>query len=524
MLINMRWNRFLQPALIMSLGLLTLSTLWVGQRSLCINSKVVEKIDRISDEGTETVWRCGVSKAVPYSVWFSENLPRIEDQIQSMESVFEAIGYSDKKIQISILTDEPYLYRIQGNQLFIGEKLFLRDQVIPKTLAKTWFRSVTQNSLSDLPLIEEVVSDFLIGISQGATAFSDVKIIDPISGLRVSLDNVGWPNVLKTSRAYCRDGWLLSEHIEFCQKEYDKSDDGGNGLTDLSIRPLLLKIWIESYQGLNFSERYSFINNFKLFILKLSSERKKFDSQDVEGSLSPLAGTLNSIRSFNDFLKAIIFSKDNSDNKQFALNLFSKMNNLGMIDEQAEAKFDLLYETTGDLDSKRSIIYDLEQIAKDNPGKQIGIKDANHIWLLPSKTEIPLEAFGAIYSDKVVAEYCGDFSMSQILKYDGLADKLLLVVHCKNDKELSLAEYLKEGPHSFAVKNPKVSFVSLHVPSVVMKKKDLFEIKRFITLLRSDSIQKETVSKILGWQDVHWKAEEHAYAPSANIEGIQLFR
>lgn len=519
----MRWTRYLQSALVLSLGLLILSLFWFAQKPLCINSKIVERIDRVSDVGTETVWRCGVSKAVPYSEWFSQVLPKLDAQAEVMERTLESMdstlkGRFDKKMQITIMTDEPLLYRLQGNQLFIGEELLLRKQVLARSIVKFWLRPKVADIFVLSPLLEESIVDFVMALSQGESEFDDIALVDPKTNLTWTADHLAWPSILKSQSAYCANGWIRLEDIQACaQGQFEGSQE----LTDLSFRPLLLKYWMDSYHQLTWRQKFQFSRSLSTFFSALGKKSAPENLATASGAVLVLE---SSQRLYSELQKFVIQKSFADEQKQFALNLLGKLVHLGHQDTGFAAKFDFLYVVPGELSADRDLVKSIQKLAKAHPDKQLAIRDDKNIWLMPSKSGVSIDIFSHVYSDNVVAEYCGDFSMDQVLQFENAANRLLYVVHCAEDKEWDLSQVLTKGPRGFAAKNPTASFVSFHVPSIVMKKAELGHYQRLITELRMEVKTKKDMARVLGWQDVQWIKEEKAYAPRANIEGVQLFR
>ena len=115
-----RWLTYLS---FVCFGLLSLMVLQMTKRPLCIDSRVVERIDRLSNQDSDTIYRCALNKETPYSEYFGQQVRELGSRIQSTERVLESLEPFYKKVQITIMEDHPYLYRIQGHHLYIGPKL-----------------------------------------------------------------------------------------------------------------------------------------------------------------------------------------------------------------------------------------------------------------------------------------------------------------------------------------------------------------------------------------------------------------
>ena len=75
----------------------------VLKKPLCIESSIVYKIDRISNENTESIYNCKQWKSVAFSPYFFESIDSLQTQISKAEMLLRALGISN---QIVIVIDE----------------------------------------------------------------------------------------------------------------------------------------------------------------------------------------------------------------------------------------------------------------------------------------------------------------------------------------------------------------------------------------------------------------------------------
>ena len=166
-----RWLTYLSFA---CFGALSLMVLQMTKRPLCIDSRVVEKVDRLAAAGTDTVYRCALNKETAYSEYFGRSVRELSTRIGSIEKVLESIEPFSKKMQITIMDEIPYMYRVQGHHLFIGKELLQAPGHLEKALAKVWFEEREASDFAQEKLLEEVVTDFLVYLN-----FGDLDLGDP---------------------------------------------------------------------------------------------------------------------------------------------------------------------------------------------------------------------------------------------------------------------------------------------------------------------------------------------------------
>ncbi|RYZ81363.1 MAG: hypothetical protein EOP04_24125 [Proteobacteria bacterium] len=208
-------SRWILPFLVASLCVLTLSMLFLSRRPLCIDSRVVERIDRAN----ESVFQCSQNRHIPYSIYFTEYLPRIEARVQQVESFLDRIAPMTSKIRLVIVKDPGSYFLIQGNTVYIGEDMLAARGHIEKALLKKWYRENSQNLFAYEGLFEEVFTDFMIYLVKG-----NLKLEDPFRGVQTKLNGSRWPQVLKSAQAYCQSPWKRSEHYKFCQDSKSRAE------------------------------------------------------------------------------------------------------------------------------------------------------------------------------------------------------------------------------------------------------------------------------------------------------------
>ncbi|WII72544.1 hypothetical protein QJS83_01500 [Bdellovibrio sp. 22V] len=490
------------------------------KRPLCIDSKVVERIDRLSESGTDTVYRCALNKATPYSVYFSEQGKDLGYRIQQMERLLESMEPFYRKIQLTILEDRPLAFRIQGHQVYMGAKLIEAPGHLEKALAKIWYRERNEALFAQQALMEEVVTDFLVYLQGG-----DLDIGDPNTKIKTALRKVKWPYVIKSVAAYCESPWKQSEHFALCQNKQDAALVLDQQVVEMSLRSLLVTSWVNSFKALTLRERFYFSQNIPRFLRSEHTPELPLTSsyEVLQANETTLVKAAEAIKNVNAFVASSKTIKDSEIHRMFVANFTNELRSNGFQDAFAEATFDLLYVSQEKLDEKSKVLQQFMKIAKASPKLQIALQDKDGLWMLPSKYPIPLKSFGAVKASRTVVEKCGGYNFSYVMDYADKTEKLLVVDHCDLKRDLRYDRYLTDGAEGFGAQNKGIAFVQFHLPSLLMKKTELEAVANVFEFIQKRDVDSPSF-KSLGWREVKWSEQANAYQPKAYVDAIEWFR
>lgn len=512
--------RWLSTISIVSFCLLSLVILQMTKRPLCIDSKVVEKVDRLQGEASETVFRCALNKPTPYSAYFGQEARAISYRIQQIERLLESIEPFGRRVQVTIFADQPYLYRVHGHRIYIGSQLLEAPGHLEKALAKIWYRERNEALFAQQVLMEEIVTDFLVFLLRG-----DLGIGDPDSRIETAVRRLKWPFMVKSVGAYCASPWKQSEHFAVCRdpKEWNSLPD--QKVLELSLRPLLVGSWIRSYMKLNVKERFQFVQALPVL---LASERNPglplTNTPDASGlSGSQLIRAAEAIKNVNSFVSNSKAGKDSSTHRLFVASLMNDLRLSGFDDAFAEASFDVLYVSQKTLTKDSKVLAHLLKISRSHPQLQLALKDKDNLWMLPSRFPIPLKSFGQIKASRTVVEKCGGYNFSYVMDYSDLTEKLLVVDRCEPTKDILYSRYLLEGAEGFGAENPGISFVQFHLPSLLMKRAELEPVASVFEFIQKRDVENASF-KSLGWKEVQWSKDASAYRPKGFVDAIEWFR
>ena len=493
---------------------------------ICIDSSIVEKLDSVSAAEVmsakpaltiESAYSCYEHKATSYSEKLISTESIVSKKLKNVILVLESIQKFKNKVQIVVRHDKPLIFEIQKSKLTIGNSLLRADGHLQRGIIKIWVHENESQLQIQSSLFEDVVSDFLYYVING-----DLSIEDPLTGIKTKLGSAQWPQVLKSTEAYCDSSWKASEHFQTCGLiESPTAEETVRQMMTLSLRPLLSSSLIASYKNLSFANQQNLLQNFNQFLQKRTLTPEKM-IEFVMHESNPLKQGILNVKSFSDlFVSADIFSKQ--EYKQLYAGLTSELQNAGFSDSFAEAYFDFIIEVPDQILTQSSFFKSVELASKKNLNLQIAIKDQNQIWIMPSRTALPLSAFDKIKSRQNIYFACSGLKEIKIEKFFEQTEKLMMIKGCDQTQDYKFSTLFESGIKEFIRLNDKIKFVQFHIPSLEMKQAELAHVNNFFELVENRDVNRQEF-RTLGWSQIQWSDEYHAYKPKAAIEAIEIFR
>ncbi|MBC7458115.1 MAG: hypothetical protein H7235_07545 [Bdellovibrionaceae bacterium] len=489
------------------------------KKPLCIDSTVVQKIVRVTAEGkttkTETAFSCNLSRPVDYSSELESYVAKISVPLDKTTALLNSIKPFKQRLQISIREDRPLMFQVSKNKINIGSSFLNLDYHLSRAVIKAWVAENKNSMKLDTTLFEESLTDFILYVSIGR-----IELEDPTDKIRTKLGSVKWPQVIKTAKGYCMSAWKYAEHAEECSHNFEDNNSDAEAAV-YSLRPLLTSSIVGSYNELSMQQKSNLIQN----IPKILSGMNLGSEKIIESMLVDSNPLHNGMLNINKFTNLILSSTLETRGSIYQLytGITQHLQQYGVTDSFAEAYFDYLIEFNGQLSDHSAFYKALALAAVNNPEVQVAVKDANSIWILPSKTALPIKVFNQIQARQIVFMGCDNPKNIHVEQFFQKAEKLMLVNECDQTVDYNFESLFRDGIKGFIGKNHKFNFVQLHVPSLEMIKNDLAPSQNFFELVKTRDISRKEF-KTLGWSKIQWKTDLHAYRPEAVIDAIEYFR
>jgi hypothetical protein len=114
-------------------------------------------------------------------------------------------------------------------------------------------------------------------------------------------------------------------------------------------------------------------------------------------------------------------------------------------------------------------------------------------------------------------------NMKETLNLAERFQRVLVVGNCSQELVRNYEGFVNRGAEGFALQNTSLSFVQLHLPSLVIRKDEIADAPDLFRALETSEGQNPVV-QALGWQEIRWHKQMNAYSPRAFVDGIEWFR
>lgn len=494
-----RLNRFLW----LSLGALCLTGLYLSRKPLCIDSRTVERLDRVGADGTETVWACRLSRSAPWSQALFRRLPGWEHRIERIETALERIEPFGKPLRVVVLTERPWAFRLERGTLFIGDRMMEAGGHFERGLVKAWLAERDPNFASG-HLVSEVSADLLYGMISGGLSLEDTE------RERRTRTGARWPLTLKDAREYCSSPWKLSEHYELCGKSPALLRDRA---WRLSLRPLLSSALLSAWWDLPVRDRVELYGRLPEWA---AAGVHAIAGTDREG----LGSAIESVHAF----QRSVVSKSPAVPSAAALAamLDFKLRQAGFVEETDRMRLDVLVVSEMPLDAGSAWFRQLASFAGAHSSLKIAVKDPAGLTLLPARGRLRVDDLSNLQAQRVTVLRCGRFDFDWVLSFEPVAQRLFVVDAC-GSKLPDLRPWIAKDAESFALANKGFRFIQFHVPSLAKRKDSLNRATDVLTVIQKRDVS-DPVFKTLGWQELNWFKTVDAYQPRAQLDAIEWFR
>lgn len=512
----MWFKKWLPTLTFLGFSVLTLVFLAWSQKPLCIESRVVERLDRFGAQGTEAVYRCSSRVRVPYTQFWGDNVRSVSDRLVATERFLENIEPFSKKYQISIFQDRPLLYRIQGTQVFLGETLIKTPGQLERLLVSLWVYEKANRSPEQPGLLEEALVDLLLEM-----AWDGNKLVNPLTGARFNLIGVSWPQAIQSEENYCESFWALPQHYQFCAQRSSTQSKAKieHRFVEMSLRSLVYRNLRQSFEQLTWGEQYRLLlSTAKMLRSQPVLEKSK---EFFDDSLSDIEHAAQLMASVGDLLFSAGVDLSDDRVKAFSTYYRAQLEGDQALQSSSVAKVDYLLRLQRSSFEESIEFKNLVDWSQKNPEIKVGIQNGDDLYLLPNTHALSANSFGSIRSRNLMIESCGDFEISYLLSLEAVAERVLLLNSCNRKAEIDLTSYVDKGVEKFAAKNSRVAFVYLHIPSLQSRKMQIEKLGQIFANIRHPQTP---LAKALGWQEIRFNSQTKAYEPHAAIEGIQLYR
>lgn len=475
---------------------------FLARKPLCIDSKLVERFDRVGEGTPVSIYRCGLKKHVPYDGKFAGLSDKISSRLQALEKFLDWIGPLKTKVNLTIFENRNEVYKVYGRELYMSEKILKSPDQLEKSILKVWFRERSHESLSDQMLIEESITDFLLAVMKG-----HLNLRDPLT--EVALDSgpeAQWPRVLQATKSYCQNPWRLTSHIELCSKPNQISNEEAKRISIYSLRPLMTQVMIKAFSSLSTAEQ---VHLLKVFGNYLSTTQFQSEFASIETETS-------------NYLQSWIKTMKQGSLKQWSYLIESEMIARGFSPEDKGSFIENLVWDESNIPQVE------EQIRKQGSNLKIsgrpvtlGYIQGTSITILPNDSSIDLKVLSPLKSSRGILVRCGLPETNELLNFERKTQRLLWVDACDQKQDVNFVAYFKSGAENFARNNKEISFIEFHLPSLRMA------VQRSPNLRLAQNFFAQgnaSMNSSLGWKTPLYVESVQAFRAQSAVEAIDWFR
>jgi hypothetical protein len=481
---------------------------YVARRPLCIDSKLVERIDSVSSAGTATAYRCGLHRHVGYDQILANQTRDLGRRLQKLEKVLDWIKPLQQRVNLTVIEGNGNHYRIRDHEIFISESILKSQGQLEKAFLKIWFRENANLNLQGQFSVEESLTDFLYFALIG-----DFKIQHPITGIVFNQESEArWPQVLMNFKGYCKSLWKSNEHDQLCEDSLIEAR--ADEIYQPVLRPLLSQTLMEAFGKLTSQERLDFLKLLPVAIQKAEFHEKNFGMSYLEPHQQTYHEAVINLENWAYFLLHLV--PEQSLTLKFSHYFDSAMKRRGFNESAPQTALDVLIVSD---ESSQKVSDEIQKQLKSKIHKLIGFESKGELQMGFENEPLSLKVLGPIQATSGILLHCGTPSLAVLKSFSHRVQKLLYVNACEKDS-VRLEGFINKGVSQFAMQNPKLKFAELHMPSLMMA----LQKAPSMHPIESVAEKKKELLNPLGWQEPTYDESIKAYRANSAIEMVDWFR
>lgn len=414
-----------------------------------MDSMLVERFDRVSDERTVSMYRCGIYRHVGFDPLLFEDAKNLKLRFQKLEPLLGQLGDLKERSLWTVLESQKSRFRIQGRQVFISDDLLYQTDVVEKAIFKIWYKERIHRDQLDFTLLEESLTDFLVALTKRSSSNYDGR----------------WPRALMTFKDYCYSSYRYLEHTQMCEKLIQEDSETRIGqLAVPSLRPLLSQVLLETFYALPMERQLQFLSQLGRAIASLSEngniQNVSSDSEKID-SKRDMVYAAESIKRWAKQIGRLAPIDWGED--FFYSQVLLSLEKRGFTDSYQVSSFDWLFDIEEFNNEK---LDSFNELAMKKRELNLALRDNEQIWFLPNKNPISAELLGKIKIFRLVKVSCNWPEEKDFTDESHIVEHVLWIKSCDEEKEISFSELLNSGVKAFSTRNSKIQFMSLHLPSL----------------------------------------------------------
>lgn len=433
------------------------------KKPLCIDSRLVNRVDRVSTDGVHTAYACQAMRKVEYDEKLQLYISEISRKVAPLEGLLLP---SFRTARLTVLQGMRDVVRVQNGEIFLSEDRLVKSDDLERSLIQQWLRQNLEMPELEKSVIENSTID-LIQFAVGKNA------------LNFELRRFAWPmSMLSMGRSN------LNENLQ----------------------GFLSALLIQSYLELSLKERQLFVSNLLQYMKGVSMAHRAEFNSNIE-NIDQATEQLQMAKEYFSKLH-LIGTKFEQKLQAMDINFNENILQVDYLFEIGETKF-----------AQREEIEKL--FAFGTNGKTMAVQNHDEIWVFGKQNLIPIKAVHHLKAHQYVLIDCETPDYLKIQRLSKIASKLLYVNKCQDIQKLNFARFFYDGIEGFAKENLSTSFMQIHLASLRQVWTD--EKINPLSQVASGSYKSEFFQKT-GWKNPTWDDSIQAYRSHSVVQSIDLFR
>jgi hypothetical protein len=482
-----------------------------SQRSVCINSKLVKKIQIESGEGIKEVFACPERSRESLSRAAQKRMREISAFTSNLDKMLPAAAKGER-FDILVSLRRPVRLDVDRGQITVGRDLFWLKGQLERAIIKRVLMQEAHANLQKNLFYQEVIVDLLWTIISGAPTSQDPIFQEETADLGPK-----WIHYLRSHKSVCRSKDRPLGLISTCEayellaeEDAEFSRNILEGASPWGFRPFLRKVFWQVFSERPMREMVPFWRHWVDSLLNKNWPRAHWgvlkDLEDVQGFLRvTLEETLKGLDSslgfeFQSLLEELEVAPGQKIKVPFLLTF----------DPEDQSILEWARQST------RLRARDKSSLFLAYSGDQLFVFPT----LFPVKVE---GALGLLAPQKTARQGCGPWSVAELLSQSSIEAKILLVEKCDRKIFPDYVSFISEGLGAFSQVNPQIAFWSLNMRSLKMGLEwGVKESDHFVFTGVNRKLTK--VEKLMGFDRPAYDSDRNAYKISGALPVIDWYR
>lgn len=385
------------------------------------------------------MYRCGLYRKVDYNPKLVQDSEALKPRLQKIETFLSLIGMPNERLNITIIEGKEDVFRLQGRQIFISDSLLKQPFAIEKAVLKAWYRERISQSMFDFQFIEESVTDLMLYAATGRLVEEN------------SLEK--WPQALMVMGEYCTSPWRALDDITGCTNKA-----GNREITMESLRGLAVQSLAAAYVKLEPQEQFQFLTQLNQRIGELQYVAKQ-DKAPADSEQETIA---DAARFLNEWRELVVRLFPAPARAKMTLYLQQELFARGFTDSFLSSYFDWVFQLR---EQDKKLFQELHKKSADQKAPSIAVQVGDWVWMLPNNKPVPAKAFESLRAYRGFSIACGKPDQKTLESWGKRVPHLTVVDDCGPEVEIKSAALFSGDLPAFAISNPKIRFMQVHLPS-----------------------------------------------------------